>query len=265
MHQLYAPKPIKPHGTQLAPNLWTWPGEDALGPTIESCRDHWRKGASMVVKPQKAAIKAVFFDMDSTVIEQESIVELARVSGKAKEVEQVTELAMAGELDFDEALRARVLHLCGLPESVFETTLRSLTLQPGMEEFARRASQMNCRMYLISGGFEPLAKPIAERLGFAGSWANRLESKEGVLTGRVLDPIVNGEAKKQYVERVMQEHHWQAHEIMVVGDGANDRLMMGLSELPVGFRPKDNLWPVLAGAIYPPEGHDWLAQILWPK
>ena len=106
--------------------------------------------------------QSCFFDMDSTVIGQETIVELAACAGKSEEVSRVTEAAMEGKLDFTEALQERVARLKGLPPSVYEEVHQRLMINPGLHEFSRIAKENGIKLYLVSGGFLPFAKKIAE-------------------------------------------------------------------------------------------------------
>ena len=205
--------------------------------------------------------KAFFFDMDATVIRQESIVELARAAGKEKEVSYVTERAMAGEIDFKDALKERVATLKGLSSDIFEKTIGNLTLQPGISELAQFALDKGIKLYLVSGGFLELAAGIGKELGFNGVHANSLEVVGGVLTGKTSGLIVDAAEKASFVASKMAECGWLAEDVVVVGDGANDKEMMGLGAIKVGFRPKNALIPYVNGAVFQGD-HRLLAKIL---
>jgi phosphoserine phosphatase len=194
--------------------------------------------------------QAIFFDMDSTVIGQESIVELARHAGKSDEVHAITEQAMAGQLDFNDALRQRVATLKGQPVSIYDDVKEVLTINPGMVNFAEQAKEHHCELYLISGGFHELAESIANRLAFDGFKANILDRDGDQLTGRVDGDIVNGETKYEFVQKVCQEKGFQARDIVAIGDGANDLKMLSYAGLAIGYHPKDVLIPHINGAIY---------------
>ena len=145
----------------------------------KQCQTRMHEGISTALVSNTFQAKAVFFDMDSTVIAQESIVELARVAGKSEEVHRITEEAMEGGLDFDEALRKRVAFLKGLSTDIYRQVGDSLTVNPGIAEFCKDARNSGVRVYMVSGGFMPLATFIGEKLGFNGVLANTLEEKGG--------------------------------------------------------------------------------------
>ena len=195
--------------------------------------------AGIIKAPAK--IKAIFFDMDATVIHQESIVELSKAAGKQDEVEKITEEAMAGKIDFEEALRQRVAMLEGLPSSIIEETAKNLTVFDGLKIVAQKAVNAGIELYLISGGFLPLAEKIAQPMGFAGWQANQLEVKANYLTGKVHGQIIDGLAKQTYVKNIMKKNDWHKEEVVVVGDGANDMHMMSEAGISIGFNPKSIL------------------------
>ena len=185
--------------------------------------------------------------MDSTVIAQECIVELAKATGKSQAVYEITEKAMAGEIDFDTAFKERVAMLEGAGEDVIDTVCNCLEINPGMKSFALVAKEKGIDLHLVSGGFNPMAKHIAETLDFKAYHSNPLDVKDGKLSGVVREKIVNGSAKKDYVARIMKESQLDSSQIIVVGDGANDLGMMSLSEINIGYKPKEALYQSLQG------------------
>ena len=192
-------------------------------------------------------IKAVFFDMDSTVIKQECIVELAKATGSSQKVSEITERAMAGELDFNEAFKERVKLLKGADETVIDEVISCLELNPGIEDFCQKARDLGIKLFLVSGGFIPMAEFIAKKLGFEDSHSNPLEVSNGQLSGEVNKTIINGDAKRLYVEDQMLSNTWTKDQILVVGDGANDLAMMSLSEVSIGFKAKPSLYDHISG------------------
>lgn len=194
--------------------------------------------------------RIMFFDLDSTVIRQESIVELARAAGKEEEVSRITEQAMAGLLDFTSALRERVRMLQGLPATVVGEVAERLTINPGMHEFAAKAKERGILLYLVSGGFNPLAELIASELGFHGYMANDLEVKDGFLSGELRGEIVNAEMKAQYLKETCARLRVPEDLAIVVGDGANDLLMMQAAGASIGYFPKKVLLPHINGANF---------------
>lgn len=205
--------------------------------------------------------RAFFFDMDSTVIEQESIVEIARTIGKAEEVSRITQAAMAGQLPFKEALLTRLAFLKGVPSTIFSEIFSKLTCTPGIETLLHFAKSQQIPTFLVSGGFTDLAEPLAKRLGFTGIHANQLEKKKDTLTGKIVGTIVDGDDKAQFVASKAQELGLSRNEIVVVGDGANDLKMMGLSNCAAGFRPKAMLYPYLHVCMGRGD-HRFLAEVL---
>lgn len=206
--------------------------------------------------------KAAFFDMDSTVIKQESIVELSRAAGKETEVAEITEQAMAGLLDFTSSLRERVKMLAGLPDSIITTVAKGLTINPGMHDFSKEAKKLGIMLYLVSGGFNSLASGVAKELGFDGFIANELDSEGGVLTGRLRGTIINAEAKAQFLMETCTKLGLHPNDTLVVGDGANDLLMMQAAGASLGYYPKSVLLPHIFGAVFAPHDHRALIHAL---
>ncbi len=203
--------------------------------------------------------KAAFFDMDSTVIRQESIVELSKAAGKEAEVASITEQAMAGLLDFTSALRERVKMLGGLPDTIISKVAKALTISPGMPEFCKEAKLRKIKLYLVSGGFNALASGIARELQFDGFIANELDSENNALTGRLRGAVINAESKAQFLVETCTKLGIHVNDTLVVGDGANDLLMMQAAGAAIGYYPKSILLPHISGAIS--NGHDHRALI----
>ncbi len=181
-------------------------------------------------------------DMESTIIEQELIDEMAKLTGRHEEIAAITAAAMRGELDFEASLIKRVALFEGLATERLEPLLSRVTLMPGAETLVRtmRANGSTCA--LISGGFTLFAETIAERVGFDAVVANVLEIEGARLTGRVRDPILGPEGKAEALRRLAQKFGVNVTETLAVGDGANDTRMLAAAGLGVAFRAK----PVLA-------------------
>jgi phosphoserine phosphatase len=183
-------------------------------------------------------LEAAFFDMDATVIKEESIVELAKFAGKEKIVEEITEKAMAGELSFEGALEERVATLEGLKDDIFPKVFDSLNLQPNVAELIAGFKQLGIPSYLVSGGFIQLADPLANNLGIVEARANLLEVRTGVLTGKVQGKIIGAKEKKEFVFEMAQKFGFDGDSVIAIGDGANDLQMLNAAKLAVGFCPK---------------------------
>lgn len=227
-------------------------------------RDCFTAGHTAALLRHPEGLKAIFFDMDATLIQQETIDELAKEAGVYPAVRIITERAMAGDLDFTAALLERVATLKDLPATILEQVTARLTLQPGVEELANFVLNKGLKLFLISGGFMPVAEPFAKRLKFSGCHANFLEIQDGKLTGRVTGTIVDGAEKARYVQRICAEHRWQLDQVVAIGDGANDAQMIQLTPYGIGFRPKKALWPFLAMANQTGD-HRALITALWDR
>lgn len=182
--------------------------------------------------------RMVAFDMDSTLIQQEVIDEIAARAGVGTEVARVTEAAMRGELDFRESLRRRVALLEGLPEQVLAEVARELTLTEGAERLVRTVQSFGYRTAIISGGFTYFGRYLQERLGIDYVFANELEIQDGRLTGRVVGEIVDGPRKAELLRHIAHEEGLSLEQVIAIGDGANDLPMLGLAGLGIAFRAK---------------------------
>lgn len=180
----------------------------------------------------------VFFDMDSTLVEAEVIDELARLHGVYAEVAEVTARAMAGELDYEASLRARVAVLAGLAWSRVEAMVDALPVTAGAAELVATLRAIGARTAVLSGGFQVAAEPLRRRLGLDRAFANRLEVAEGRLTGRVLAPVVTPARKAELLAELAAEAGTPLARTVAVGDGANDLLMLGRAGLGVAFHAK---------------------------
>ncbi|MFZ3076652.1 MAG: phosphoserine phosphatase SerB [Psychrobacter glacincola] len=182
--------------------------------------------------------KLACFDMDSTLIEQEVIVELAKTAGIGEQVETITEAAMRGEMDFDESFAQRVALLQGIPTSVLDEICSRLTLSTGARATISALKALGYHTVLVSGGFTYFARYIAEQLGIDEVHANSLDIEEGEVTGHIQLPIVNGAKKAAIVAHTAERLGITMSQVVCVGDGANDLPMMALADLGVAFNAK---------------------------
>lgn len=201
-------------------------------------------------------------DMDSTIIGQECIDELADLAGLKGEVAKITERAMQGEIDFPDALRERVHLLAGLDE---EAVSRCLTERvrpnPGAVTLVRTMRDAGASCLLVSGGFHSFADPVAADIGFDRVRANRLVVAGGKLVGAVEEPILDSFAKRAALIDVRDKLGLAADEVLAVGDGANDRLMIEEAGLGVAYRGK----PALAEVADARLDYHGLDALLWAQ
>ncbi len=178
-------------------------------------------------------------DMESTIIEQEMIDELAEYAGLREKISAITERAMQGEIPFEDSLRERVRALEGLPTHLLDDVYENhVTVMPGAEALITRMKAAGATCVLVSGGFTYFSQRIADRLGFDCHQANTLEIADGRLTGRVTEPILGREAKREALERLAKSQGVDLAATVAVGDGANDLDMLSAAGLGVAFRAK---------------------------
>ena len=185
--------------------------------------------------------RLVVLDVDSTMIEQEVIELLAAKVGLLEQVKEVTDKAMAGEIDFRKALLMRVALLEGLSVSVFDELQSEITVTDGVTELVESVHRSGGLIGAISGGFTQILSPLAQRLGLDFSLANELEILNGSLTGKVSGEIVDADAKAKTLLNWASNHGFDVSETVAVGDGANDIPMLQAAGFSVAFRPKEIL------------------------
>ena len=212
-------------------NLWeVWDGFQAMG-------------IDLAVQPAMGRKKRMLIaDMDSTMIQQECIDELADEAGVGPYVAGITARAMNGELEFDAALRARVGLLRGLEEAVIDRVIRDrITLMPGGPALVATMRGNGGYAALVSGGFTAFTGAIAGVLGFDENRANTLLVEDGRLTGAVAEPILGRAAKVQALEEISARLGISPAEAVAVGDGANDLGMLGLAGMGVALHAKPSV------------------------
>lgn len=204
--------------------------------------------------------RLIVADMDSTIIEQECIDEIAALAGVGERVAGITEQAMRGELDFEAALRERVGLLEGLPVARLQEVIdHRLTVMPGARTLVATMKKHGARAALVSGGFTLFTGHIAALVGFDSNRANTLEIADGKLTGRVVEPILGRAAKLQALDALTHDLGLAAHETMAVGDGANDLAMIKAAGLGVAYRAK----PIVAAEADAAITHGDLTALLY--
>ena len=182
--------------------------------------------------------RLVVMDVDSTVITGEVIEMLAGHAGARAAVAAVTERAMRGEIDFAQSLHERVAALAGLPVSVFDEVRAELVLTPGAARLISELHRVGWPVGLVSGGFIEVVGPLADELGISFVRANSLEVTDGVLTGRVVGPVIDRAAKAAALREFATEQDVDLADTVAIGDGANDLEMLALAGLGIAYNAK---------------------------
>ena len=182
--------------------------------------------------------KLVVFDMDSTLIQAEVIVELAKLTGAGEQVDRITESAMRGEIDFKESFRQRVALLKGLKVEQLTRISQELPLTDGADLVAKTLKGLGYKLGILSGGFTFVGEYLKERLGFDYMYANKLDIEDGVVTGKVTGEIVDGEKKAALLRELAKKENIALEQTIAVGDGANDLPMISIAGLGVAFNAK---------------------------
>lgn len=181
------------------------------------------------------------FDMDSTLIQQEVIDELARLAGVYEEVASVTKEAMEGNLDFHEALKKRCAHLKGLSSSIFTDLYPKLSLNIGVENLLKGLKENGSRTAVFSGGFIDILEIFQRRYGIDEVYANVLERENDRLSGNVVGDVVDKNKKLEYLKMIRDREGISSSQVVAVGDGANDSLMLNEAGIGIGFHAKEGL------------------------
>lgn len=217
----------------------------------------------VIVQPEAGRRKALFLaDMDSTMIGQECIDELAAYVGLKDLVSAITERAMRGEIAFEPALRERVALLKGVPLAVVDEIIRErITLTPGGYELVHTMRANGAYTALVSGGFTVFTGPVGAAIGFDEHRSNLLLAQDGILIGEVADPILGKQAKLDSLIELRRRFGLSPAQTLAIGDGANDLAMLGEAGLGVAFRAK----PAVAAAADARLEHADLTALLYAQ
>lgn len=206
----------------------------------------------LAVEPSSRAREAkrlVLLDMDSTLIQQEVIDLLAKHAGKLDQVSQITERAMAGDLDFSQALSARVALLAGLDQSVIELVRKEITLTNGAKELIETLHKQGHKVGVVSGGFLDVIEPILKDLKIGFYRANKLEIMNGKLTGKTEGAIIDRVAKFSSLQEFAKIEGVELSQTVAIGDGANDLDMIEAAGLGIAFNAKPKVAAAAATTI----------------
>jgi phosphoserine phosphatase len=230
--------------------VWLSPDEAAEFslPAVPANRwDVWadlqKLGVDLVVQPDEGRRKKMLLaDMDSTMIQQECIDELADEAGVGERVKDITARAMNGELEFDGALRERVGLLAGLDADVIQTVLQTrISMMSGGATLLATMKSNSAYSALVSGGFTAFTESVATHLGFDENRANTMIVKDGALTGEVGLPILGKQAKVDALEQITARLGLSDSDVMAVGDGANDLGMLHRAGTGVALHAKPSV------------------------
>ena len=221
------------------------------------------QGVDVVAQPIKTRRKALLVaDMDSTMIVQECLDELAEVAGLRDHIAAITERAMLGEIEFESALRERVALLAGLRlEDIDRIVAERITLTAGARALVATMRAHGAYTAMVSGGFTAFTDPISARLGFDEARSNRLEIRQGALTGAILPPVLGREAKRDALLELRSARKLDAATTLAIGDGANDLDMLSQAGLGVAFHAK----PKVASAAHARIDHADLTALLYAQ
>jgi phosphoserine phosphatase len=203
--------------------------------------------------------KLLIADMDSTIITSETLDDLAGMAGIGDAVAAITKRSMAGEIDFQNALFERVAMLRGHPSQLFDALITAAEPTSGAIALVQTMRANGAKCYLISGGFDFITKPMAELCGFHDHHANHMHVDNGKILGTVKNPVLDREAKANYLSHYCKIHNFDASEAATIGDGANDLAMLQAAGMGVAFAGK----PILRDKIAVQLNHTDLHGLLY--
>lgn len=242
----HAKKPLNPK--QLSRELLSLSGRLGVDIAIQK-HDLLRRAKRLVV-----------MDMDSTLIQNEVIDELAKQNGAYKKVAAITHSAMNGKIPFAQSLKKRAACLKGLALEDMDAVYRRLKLMPGAEKLLKVLKQLGYKIALVSGGFTYFTERLKRDLGFDYAFANQLEIRHGRLTGKITGPVIDASRKALILETIAQGEKISLDQTIAIGDGSNDILMLTKAGLGIAFQAKP---AVKAKAHYSISSHTRLDSILY--
>ena len=215
----------------------------------------FRHNFDLSIQPEnlfRRSKRLIIIDMDSTLIQQEVIDEIAAFANVKDKVSEITEKAMRGELDFKDALYERVALLKGIPASDLAKVIDRIHLTPGVEKLVKILKKLGFKIGVISGGFTYFTSYFKKKLGLDYHFANQLEEKHGVLTGKVTGDIVDRARKAELLKEIAKKEQIHLGQTVAVGDGANDLDMLETAGLGIAFNAKPKVKEQAAAFISQP-------------
>ncbi|MDC0073285.1 phosphoserine phosphatase SerB [Alphaproteobacteria bacterium] len=196
----------------------------------------------ILLRDGKMRKKLLIADMDSTIIQQECLDEVAKYINKYEQVKKITDLAMEGKIDFKKSLLKRIKLLSGVEESILQDVYNNyITINSNAKSLVKTMKANGSKTLLVSGGFSFFADQIANTIGFDYVESNTLEIKNGILTGLVKEPILDENSKLKIMNEIAQINSIDVSDSIAVGDGANDIPMIKQAGIGVSFRGKSTL------------------------
>ncbi len=204
-----------------------------------------------ITPAQNRRKKLLLADMDSTIVEGETLDDMAEFVGLKTQISKITAQAMEGKIDFHTAIRERVKLLKNMPVAKVKEALAQVKLNPGAEIFVRTMAANGAHCALVSGGFTFFTNPIAAQTGFHTNHGNTLciDEETNTLTGKVGEPILDKHAKVTFLNHYINEHNLTAQDCLTIGDGANDIPMLKAAGMGLGYRPKNAVKEQISNTI----------------
>jgi phosphoserine phosphatase len=214
--------------------------EDILSKIIEEFIKNLEIDFFVQDTTRKRHKKLLLADMDATLIENESLDEIARAIGKHAEIAEITNQAMSGNTMFEHSLTQRVAMIAGtdisLVEKLFDTVIK---IRPGVKTLAKTLGKSGTYLAIVSGGFTIFSERLCKEIGFDAHYSNILEVKGGKLTGKLIEPLFLSHDKLRIMQKIMQEQNLNKEDVVAIGDGANDLPMLTHIPLGVAFKAKE--------------------------
>jgi phosphoserine phosphatase len=209
--------------------------------------------------------KFLLADMESTIIEQEMLDEMAAMLGIGEKVAEITRRGMNGELDFAASLKERTALLAGQPVELLAKVAERITPTPGAAELVAAMKKSGARCWLATGGFTYFTDIVAKRLGFDRCFANEIILADGKITGKVVEPILDKNSKKAALDQACRELNITLSECLTIGDGMNDSLMLNACNQGGGLGVAYHAKPALRAIVPHQINHADLKTLVWAQ